>query len=102
MFAARPETCCWPPSGGVGGRAVAVQGPCAVGAGRGHRPVREQDDAPPPPVHGDQMVEGAQKEQVSSALILGSSGQDGFAMTNTPRPGAVRAVPSSISSPTAR
>src|SRR5258708_23277146 len=45
--------------GGVCGRAVAVQGAAAGGAGRGDRPVRAQDDAPPPPVLRDQLQAGA-------------------------------------------
>jgi hypothetical protein len=52
-------------SGGCGGWwPVAVQGPGAVGAGRGDAAVGVQGDAPAPAVDGDQVVEGTQQDQV--------------------------------------
>ena len=52
--------------GGGGWGAVGVQG-AAVGAGGGDGAVGVQGDAPAPPVDRDQMVEGAQVEQVGQA-----------------------------------
>jgi hypothetical protein len=46
---------------------VAVQGPVAVGAGRGHGAVGVQDDAPAPPVDRDEVMEGAEECQVGQA-----------------------------------
>src|SRR5262249_60820300 len=54
-------------SGGRAGRAWAVEGRGAVGAGGGDGAGGEQHDAPAPPVHGDQVVERAQQQQIGQA-----------------------------------
>src|SRR5215469_16920388 len=50
--------------GAGGGWSVGVQGTVAVGAGGSDGSVGKQRDAPAPPVHGDQMVKTAQKQQI--------------------------------------
>src|SRR5713226_7689317 len=55
-----------PPSGGAGGRAVAVQD-AAVGAGGGGGAVGVQGDGPAPAVDEDEVVETAQQEAVGQA-----------------------------------
>src|SRR5579864_9795386 len=55
------------PLGGLAWRAVGVQGAAVDWAGGGDGAVGEQHDAPAPPVHGDEVVKGTQKEQVGQA-----------------------------------
>jgi len=54
-------------SGGLGGRAVAVQGALVVGAGGGEAAVGVQGDRPAPAVHGDEVVKSAEQDRVGQA-----------------------------------
>ena len=56
-------------SGGLGGWAVTVQGPGAVGAGRGDGPVGVEHDLPAPAVDRDQVVERAQQIRLTRQVF---------------------------------